>query len=693
MLNQIKDHPLYRNSVFSLIALLLLSGAALVMPASPAAAQDTPFYSAEAFKRDRLHYLAHLENDSAAQTASALVDLILGTDEDAARAAGMELLRRAGIPLVSPDGPVVALPDDLVLEDAALYADLVGQMVAATRAGDYYTPDQLAELLAAFELTSEVLPPQALIAALGEWGKRSGAPLESQTAGAAVRALSAQRQQVLFDGVELRALRIDPLQTILVMAHLTATSRVNPDAALSAADSVPVRYNRRARFIHTNGYLAQGGETDPCLALKNTLEGNTVDEQGNVTTPGWNAGDKHGLTEGLRGELINQVTGKLPEEWANGGRISTVIDRGTKALNMLLLLMGAQLELSADKTSTHFKHTPGSTAEHVHLTATARFDSALAQKKLACYELAGLSVPPSGPLQGFKVRWNMDQPLSSNIQSGGQFLTTVSADSGKIQTCGTCGEETAADGTSTLELYPRTERIPEAGEELTGTAVVYASLDKADFPFKLSDFVGLKDGIAGAAGFAYTKLYDLAINAMTRAGLPARSLSIEVGYHGYDIYTVEGEANIWLFYINLPVTIDLYTCSGINGPWMGTAGMKEWDVTMFGDLAAAIAKQPLPHDFEALNTNVSFSISAGAGEGIYPFYINEFMTGELELNNQANYGYQKATGIVGETDITVGGTSLQAVCDAGLSCSVRYPIVRVAEDPRCGDRTNDYYFD
>ena len=151
---------------------------------------------------------------------------------------------------------------------------------------------------------------------------------------------------------------------------------------------------------------------------------------------------------------------------------------------------------------------------------------------------------------------------------------------------------------------------------------------------------------------------------------------------------------MWLFYVTLPVTVDLYTCTGLKGPWLGTAGMTEWDVTMFGDLAASLAKQPLPHDFQALNTDVNFSVPVGSGDGVYPFHINEFMTGELEIDEDYVSGDNRGfMGKVGESDILVGNQSLQPLCDmlAGM-CSVNYPIMGVGADERCGEQ-NEYFFD
>src|SRR3972149_3257149 len=69
-----------------------------------------------------------------------LVEFILTGEPRVARAAVGELLRRSGIPLVSPDGALVAAPDGVVLKDAVVYAELVTELTDAVRSDTHYTP-------------------------------------------------------------------------------------------------------------------------------------------------------------------------------------------------------------------------------------------------------------------------------------------------------------------------------------------------------------------------------------------------------------------------------------------------------------------------------------------------------------------------------------------------------------------------
>src|SRR3990172_2864761 len=77
-----------------------------------------------------------------------LVEFILTGEPRVARAAVGELLRRSGIPLVSPDGALVAAPDGVVLKDAVVYAELVTELTAAVRSDTPYTPQEVVWLLA-----------------------------------------------------------------------------------------------------------------------------------------------------------------------------------------------------------------------------------------------------------------------------------------------------------------------------------------------------------------------------------------------------------------------------------------------------------------------------------------------------------------------------------------------------------------
>ena len=118
---------------------------------------------------------------------------------------------------------------------------------------------------------------------------------------------------------------------------------------------------------------------------------------------------------------------------------------------MLMLLEGAHLDLDADKTETHFKHSAGDEGQRVQLIATASFDPdvAAASDVVDCYVLAGIKIPPAGPIEGFRIRWSLEQDLGhySRFYGGyeappflqGKYLAPTSSDAHKIDSCGSCG--------------------------------------------------------------------------------------------------------------------------------------------------------------------------------------------------------------------------------------------------------------
>src|SRR5688572_4786209 len=136
-----------RSGRFLLALALALATPLGVLPAAePVAAADGWDFGAE---RDAL--LGPLPADPSA-AATALVGHIYGESFNAATIATMELLRRAGMPIVNLSGMVAALPDQRVLLHTPVTAELVPSLVRSVRAGDYYTIEELNQLLVDSEL-------------------------------------------------------------------------------------------------------------------------------------------------------------------------------------------------------------------------------------------------------------------------------------------------------------------------------------------------------------------------------------------------------------------------------------------------------------------------------------------------------------------------------------------------------------
>lgn len=592
-----------------------------------------------------------------------LVEQVFGPDETQAQAAVSELLRRAGLPLVSISGPVTALPDELVLADAAVYSELVPDLTRAVRRGDFYTPDELAGLLYAAGYPEDALPVETLVAGLGQWGKAPGAARESQYAAIAVRTLAGRRLQVFFPGTDLDRVEFDPLQTVLILAHATSDARpVLPDTGASLLD----------RALGVTVAYAQGDcdDLERKLTPKSQVEETIVKFTKDGIVDAWK---EFALSEGAREAL---------------GKAGTVYERGSAILNVLLLMMGAQIDLSDNRGGqTHYKHKEGDRSEHVKVMALAYFDSNIAKQKVACYKLAGIDVPPPGPLKDFKVRWSLNQSMGTGYQP--RYLAPIPADSRKLDACGSCGEMTGADGRSTIELFPPVEENPGSGHELSGSVRVIASLDKNDFPFKMSDLLGLNN----PAGFAIGKTWDLVISALSRAGLPSKSLSIRVDYHGSEIYTVKGKSNMFLFYIVAPIELDLVSCTGLEGPWEGKGGLGGDTKTFLGDITEDVFDVTIPENVTYYK-DLSILINPDAVENRFDIIPEMGIGAVMSIDpiliaaNRAVVVGDRAAQPVGEVEIEFANAEGAPL---GIISNTTYPVYKMPADPRCP--SGGYYFE
>lgn len=563
---------------------------------------------------------------------------------------------------------MIALPDRYVLADAATYAEFVPSLARAVREGYRYPVEDIAALLAEIGVTDEPLPAPALLAGLGAWGKAAAAPFEAQVAGAAVRALAAQRDQLLFAGAAPDAIDLDPIQVVLLIAHFTSrTGERAPDAAIRTIP--PFRFAAHRPLATAN----------PCNALNDRLQqgGQVADLLKEVITSTYK-------------DSVKDMLG--PKGQRAFDRASGVYEKGTDVLALLLLYLGVQLDLNDDRGGvTHFKHQPGERDKHVKLTATARFDSTLPNQTIACFNLAGLDIPPSQPLAGYTLRWSLKQKLTAGnplSSAQGMYLRPIRADLRKLHYGGGAGETTGSNGTSTLELYPPVERKPARGKEQTGTVTVTASLDKDDFLFKLADMLKLREMAeggkvkpSGAYTIAADKIYDLAKSAAGRLVLPSRTRQVTVKFHGADIYAVQENSYLWLFYVALPLVVDVVSCEGLEGQWQGRGGFTKWDVTILGRIAARLVRMKLPENFQMMNEHLRFQLNTRAVENVVDIIsYNSLMSAVVRIddrlvreNRAVPYDYP-----IGEFRVQMPRSN-----EISLINNTVYPIKRLKEHPRC----------
>lgn len=620
------------------VALALALAFAGAPMGQPAANADSWDYGAA---RDAL--LPDLPSEPSA-AAVALVELLYDTDFEVGRFATMEILRRAGIPIVNLDGLAVALPDGNVLVDAAVPAELVPNVTRSVREGDFYTLEEAGALLVDSGLFTEPLPLDVLATALGQWGKPIAdpaapiPPAESVFAGAAVRALGAKQGEVYAAALDPAAATVDPLQVVLLFSHL-------------AVDAYTLNEPSASRPL-----VAGLGSLGPRVARAAGLGCETALESYDKTI-----GDTGGalLWETFKWALGNK---ELAEKF-DGAKGK--VDKASAILTTLIWLTGIRMNLVVAPEATHFRHKPGDAGRNVTVTATVTFEYPLPADAAACLKLfASMDVFPQGPLPGFKVRWKINQPL--NKAANGKFLRPAAGQTEAFTDTGAGGSETNAQGQSKVVLEPAVERKPETGTLKTGKATIIASVDKDDFPFALNDLLGLKDPF----GFAADKTFDLVNSAIRRLGLPRQQKTIPVEYHsGADILVIEGETTLFALWYFLPLKVKLWTCDGLKGRWQGTAGFNA-DLNAFGDVAnrllPALGIRTLPENGKLQqNENFQLDLSDGFDRAV----ILQSFGLDVEIDSgQWNAGWKgrgfasTSTGkvklagqVVGTATLTVGG--------------------------------------
>lgn len=513
--------------------------------------------------------------DDPVSAGEALVGKIFGDDQVAAVSATAEILRRAGLPLVSARGPVVALPDHSVIVNIPIDVEFLPMLTNAVRTGVVYTPGQLSQTLQFLGITTTPMTDAQVVGTLAAWGKTPGAPTETITAGAAVRALADRRGQLLVPSA-----LSDPQTDAAVNAH---PASVDPErlarttAPGSIRDLDPLQY---LLFLAHAGSEVVGGVT--------------------VTTTPPTSGTGKSTPTGLRrpGAAADGICDYLDEEHFPGGPDSpeksvlnnafrlqigyaVAIRFGKESAEILddsfsgydkaadivatgLMLMGTKLDLTADKETTHFRHQHGDDSRNVTFTATASFHSPIDQGQLSCWAFAGVSIPANGALSGYQVHWK--------VKGGIQLLNTTPASSATLANGGTTDET----GESHLELYPRTEAHPPSGgaaPEHTAYQGIYAYLDKDDFPVKFTDAIDvIMGGMAGGpAGALVEAAWKFGMAFVKKVGMPAKKWEYPVTYHGSNPYVMWSGGSLYVvFTASIQVSAQVYSCNGVRGPWKGT---------------------------------------------------------------------------------------------------------------------------
>lgn len=653
-----------------------------------------------------LHSVAAGLPDDPISASEQLVEILWGADSLAAVSAAGEILRRAGLPLVSADGPVMALPDGNVITNVPILVEFLPTLTDTARNGTFYRPSQLGELLQGFGFARELPTDREVVGLLAAWGKGDDDIPEVRAAGASARALARIRGELLIpaaiptpeqeqqladdpDSVPEAVIQwltsggvargIDPITAVLLLAHssgelATGAAIVPAGSGLRTTESGALL--PRAGGVNCDEMLPEQtsrADQERESAIKEAAKQQT-------RSAAADAAERYGDASGKYGE------GK--KKWVEWG--GEAYDKAADAVSVVMLMLGAKLELKSDKSTTHFRHGPGERAKDVTVTATASFSSALAKRHLRCWALVGIEVPPDGPLKDYKINWR----LSKAPHAFQAFSESAKAFAK--------GGTTDRDGTSEVSIYPRTELTPpkdgEQQPEVTINAKVYAGLDKDEFPWKFADLLDMAS--SANMGYAAAKaLYNLLLSMIKRGALPTKSLSIPVTYHGQRPFVMHGamQAKETISQISIDLRADLYSCSGPLGPWQGTVGAGgDVQIKHTGSAPQIIGGGqgdfPLRFQLAETGSQQRFHVSDGVGLQV-ELDVDAVATVLRPKTVSDTYDEMKGRSVVvGTGTWTLEGKEIAKALGAAqymkwASGTERFDVVSKKSDERCGGST------
>lgn len=524
---------------------------------------------------------AGLPADPAA-AASALVDRMFGADPGAAVAATGELLRRAGIPLGSGKGPIVALPDGLTIVNAQVGVELLPALTEQVREGIQFDLGQVHAALAHVGVPEAKLTAPQLIATLAEWGKGAKDQAAARYAGAAERALAAHHGQVFAQSQVIptataTAMRdkpqalspavftqaadtvvpqLDPVQLILLVAH----------AGSDATTRVTVKQVKPAPRPGPSGSHSLVAAAMPTCSELNDALGT---EAGGAT--------KAEAKTILQNELKEAALRRLGEAAKDAlDKSFEQFDKVEDVLSYLAFTAAIRFDVRPkNRTTTHFLHDEPTHANDVQFEAHAYFKAIVPPEYADCFALAGLGLPTDKDLDGMKVIWTLPngrvalEPAPLGVR---QFDYPQKLDSHGLS---------VVTATPRRELHP-----PKKGESQpvsTADQQVKASLDKNYLGVHASDLVPLLFGVEGIPAVLVGIAYNNIVGLIKEMGLPDRTIDFPVTYHGNDVYRIYGSGYVYvLFTGKVNFSADLVSCTGPQGRWQGT-------VSVGGDVDSVLA--------------------------------------------------------------------------------------------------------
>jgi hypothetical protein len=509
-----------------------------------------------------------------AQAASALVDRMFGDDAKAAVAATGELLRRAGLPIVSgKGGPPVAMPDAITITNAPVGVELLPSLAQLARTGIGYDLDQVRGMLQAVGAPEAALTDRQLVAGLAAWGKGVKDPAVTRYAGAAERALAARHGQLLDPAQVLDAkttaalidkpeslpldtynqlvaepdrVSFDPVQLLLLAAH--ADSEASDKPVVKQVPSV------LSGAKPTDHHSLAAVDFGTCADIAGDFDGEVpgaVKGHAKATLQEY-------LKQDIEATIGKEAAEKLEKGWGN-------YDKLTDVLSTIAFVTSLRFDVAPlGKGTTHFLHDESAHANDVKVQAHAYFKATVPEEYRPCFALAGIGLPGNKDLKDIEITWTLPNgrvALKPATVGDRQFDHPVALDE---------------SGLSTVQLTPRRElHPPKQGDDQTvATALqqVKASLDKDWLEAHISDLIPLLfKGYEGVPDVIEGVLWNNLLNMIKKFSLPSVVVTIPVTYHGSNVYRILGDGSMnVIFEGTIGLKADLYSCKGLRGPWQGT---------------------------------------------------------------------------------------------------------------------------
>jgi hypothetical protein len=660
----------------------------------------------------------------------ALVAKVFEPDADTAVAATAEILRRTGLPLVSADRPILALPDTDMIVNHQIPVEMIPSLTDAIRSGQRYTLDQVAQLLDAAGATQSTITGPQLVGLLARWGKSSGDPVESVVAGTAERALGAWHHQLLnpqtvvtaddeqqaranpahAPAATLAALNdpervtgLDPLQVILLLAHATSYVDTVADVTASSAPGLrslggallgPVPAQAPgAAAVPAPGAPAPAAAAPSSNALCSFLDFSDTTE-GKVG----HGVEKNAFRQALiQGAKLVLKTGAAVAKIL--GKAFVVYDIATDVLTTVLLFTGLHVTISFDKSITHFRHQPHDLSRNVQFVATLTFHSALQGDNgqyHGCWRFAGVSMPQNGGIKNWLVHWKVKGPVVL-LRKDNLSLIPVSGPKAVDQ-------PTDANGQTLVSMQPRTElKPPPPGQDNAHPEHMMVNQITADPDPNLDlvepgDIFNLGAFLVNPLAPVVLELEKMINRAVRNHLLPGTTIPYAVSYHLVEPYTSKADGVLNLIMVaGVHVSADLYSCAGPGGPWKGTV---HFDDALQGGMAALKSMLGVGGpDSGTIDKDVSFTLDPSSdqrksftlfsGNGSFGMWLQLDPAAIDKLDHPAP-NLPAASPVVGTGSWTIGGqdvTELASMLGPSMAHGLTLRVVASPDEPRCPTST------